>query len=72
MGVAAIQLDTPRPREQLDLFEAPAPRERARQLDDALDQLRARFGDAAIVRGTRWTGGGAATRRMGSPEPDDT
>jgi DNA polymerase IV len=72
VGVAAIQLDAPRPREQLDLFAAPAPRERARKLDHALDQLHARFGDAAVVRGTRWTGGEAVTRRTGSRSPDDT
>jgi DNA polymerase-4 len=36
---------------QLDLFEAAPPKRRARQLNRALDEIRDRFGDAAIARG---------------------
>ena len=39
--------------DQLDLFEAAAPKQRARQLNRALDAIRDRFGDAAIARGGR-------------------
>ncbi|MBW2269893.1 MAG: DNA polymerase IV [Deltaproteobacteria bacterium] len=38
---------------QLDLFEAEPARQRARQLNRALDEIRDRFGDTAIARGGR-------------------
>jgi DNA polymerase-4 len=48
LGVGVSDLE---PEQQLDLFSTPGFSE-ARQLDDALDRIHARFGDEAIHRGT--------------------